>query len=147
MLYVWYYLFLLNIISDNYRCISDRYRCIWVVPFFSDLANACVIELYAQRLLSLHAGAGEAVSISDVYHCFHLKTARTASAIAAIVRLRLSAMAIAACMVNLRAICCLECFGPRIRNILVLTIGGWFLVVSWRMVQRSGEDFNTVAAA
>jgi hypothetical protein len=141
VLYVWLYLFLLNIISDNYRCISDRYRCIWVVPFSNDFADACVIESYAQRSLSLHAGVGAAISISDDYRCFHVKIARTAIAIAAIVRLRLSAMAMAACMVILRAICCLEFFGPRTRNIFVLTTGGWFLVVSWRMVQRSGRRF------
>ena len=102
------------------------------VYIFSDLAiaacmpcvvknaiiDACVFGLYAQRSLSLHSGVGVVTCISDVYRCFHSKVARTTIAIVAIGRLRLSAMAIAACMLSLRATCCLECFGPRTRNML-----------------------------
>ncbi len=96
--------------------------------------------------LSMHAYSGcthsdryRCIRASGRLRCFHSKVARTAIAIAAIGRLRLSAMAIAACMVILRATCCLEFFGPRTRNMFVITTGGWFLVVSWRMVQRSGQ--------
>jgi succinate dehydrogenase hydrophobic anchor subunit len=128
------YLFLFSIVSD-------RYRCLRAVALFSDGIDACVFGLYAQRSLSLHSGVGAATCISDVYRCFHSKVARTAIAIAAIGRLRLSAMAIAACMVILRATCCLEFFGPRTRNMCLLTTGGCFLVVLWRMVQRSRQRF------
>jgi hypothetical protein len=116
------YLFLFSIISD-------RYRCIRADAFFGDVIDACVFGLYAQRSLSLHQGVGAVTCLSDVYRCFHSKVVRTAIAIAGIGRLRLSAMAIAACMLILRANCCLEFFGPRTRNMFVLTTGGWFLVV------------------
>ena len=86
-----------------FSIVSDRYRCSRAVAFFSDVIDACVFGLYAQRSLSLHSGVGAVTCISDVYRCFHLKVARTAIAIAAIGRLRLSAMAIAACMLILRA--------------------------------------------
>jgi hypothetical protein len=99
-----------------FSIISDRYRCIWAIAFFSDVIDACVFGLYAQRSLSLHSGVGAVTCISDVYRCFHDKVARTA-------------IGIAACMLILRATCCLEFFGPRIRNMFVLTLGGWFLVV------------------
>jgi hypothetical protein len=90
------YLYLLGIVSD-------RYRCSRAVVFFSDVIDACVFGLYAQRSLSLHSGVGAVTCISDVYRCFHVNVARTAIGIAAIGCLRLSAMAIAACMLILRA--------------------------------------------
>jgi succinate dehydrogenase hydrophobic anchor subunit len=111
------YLFLFSIVSD-------RYRCILAVALFSDFIDACVLGMFAQRSLSLHSGVGAATCISDVYRCFHSKVARTAIAIAAIGRLRLSAMAIAGCMVILSATCCLICFGPSTRNMFLLTTGG-----------------------
>jgi hypothetical protein len=123
------YLLLFNIVSD-------RYRCLRAVAFFSDVIDACVFGLYAQRSLSLHSGVGAVTCISDVYRCFHAMVARTAIALAAIGRLRLTAMAIAACIVILRATSCLECFGPRTRNMFLLTTGGWFLVVSCAVSAR-----------
>ena len=90
------YLFLFSIVSD-------RDRCIRAGAFFSDVIEASVFGLYAQRTLSLHSGVGAVACISDVYRCFHVKVARTVIAIAAIGRLRLSAMAIAACMLSLCA--------------------------------------------
>ena len=128
----------------KFSIVSDRYRCIRAIAFFSDVIEASVFGLYAQRSLSLHSGVGAVTCISDVYRCFHLKVARAAIAIAAIGRLRLSAMAIAACMVILRATCCLEFFGPRTRNMFLLTTRGYFLV-GWFSV--AGNNFNTVAAA
>jgi succinate dehydrogenase hydrophobic anchor subunit len=116
------YLFIFSIVSD-------RYRCIRAVAFFSDVIEAIVFWLYAQRSLSLHSGVGAGTCISDVYRCYHVKVARSAIAIAAIGRLRLSAMAIAACMVILRATCCLEFVGPRTRNMFLLTTRGCLLVV------------------
>ncbi len=71
--------------------------------FFSDVIEASVFGLYAQRTLSLHSGVGAVACINDVYRCFYVKVARTVIAIAAIGRLRLSAMAIAACMLSLCA--------------------------------------------
>jgi hypothetical protein len=98
------YLFLFNIVSD-------RYRCTRAVAFYSDVIEASVFGLYAQRSLSLHSGVGAATCISDVYRCFHSKVARTAIAIAAIGCLRLSAMAIAACMLIL---CANDAYMPRV---------------------------------
>ena len=123
------YLFLFSIVSDLYRCIR-------AVAFLSVVIDACVFGLYAQRSLSLHSGVGAATCISDVYRCFHSKFARTAIAIAAIGRLRLSAMAIAACMVILRATCCLEFFGSRTPTCSCSRLEGVFLVVSCAVSTR-----------
>ena len=92
--------------------VIDRYLCNRAVVFFSDIIDACVFGLYSQRSLSLHSGVGPVACTSDVYRCFHVKFARTAIGIAAIARLRLSVMAIAACLLILCAngTTCLELF-------------------------------------
>ena len=120
----------MHVYISIFSIVSDRYRCIRAVAFFSVVIDACVFGLCAQRSLSLHSGVVAATFISDVYRCFHSKVARTAFAIAAIGRLRLSALAIAACIVILRATCCLEFFGSRTPTCSCSRLEGVFLVVS-----------------